>query len=108
MRLSIMAAEAPGHAIVSPAKKRTKRPTRLGVVTSDKRDKTIAVTVSYSVKHPKYGKYIRRRTVLHAHDEKNEATTGDKVEITMCRPLSKSKCWRLLRIIERAPRGGAA
>jgi small subunit ribosomal protein S17 len=107
MRLTIMAVEAPGQAVVSPAKKRAKRPTRLGVVTSDKRDKTIAVTVSYSVRHPKYGKHIRRRTVLHAHDEKNEAATGDRVEIVMCRPLSKSKCWRLLRIIERAPGGRA-
>ena len=101
-----MAAEGSGQAVVSPVKKRTKRPTRLGVVTSDKRDKTIAVTVSYSVKNPKYGKYIRRRTVLHAHDEQNEAAVGDKVEIMMCRPLSKTKCWRLLRIIDRAPRGG--
>jgi small subunit ribosomal protein S17 len=108
MRLSIMAAHEQGQAVVFPAKKRAKRPTRLGVVTSDKRDKTIAVTVSYSVKHPKYGKYIRRRTVLHAHDENNEAAKGDKVEIMMCRRLSKSKCWRLWRIIERAPRGGAA
>ena len=103
-----MAAEGSGQAVVSPVKKRTKRPTRLGVVTSDKRDKTIAVTVSYSVRNPKYGKYIRRRTVLHAHDEQNEAAVGDKVEIMMCRPLSKTKCWRLLRIIDRAPRGGAA
>ena len=103
-----MAAEAPAQAVVSPAKKRAKRPTRLGVVTSDKRDKTIAVTVAYSVKHPKYGKYIRRRTVLHAHDEKNEAAQGDQVEIMMCRPLSKTKCWRLVRIIDRAPRGGTA
>ena len=104
----MMAADAPGQAVVSPAKKRAKRPTRLGVVTSDTRNKTIAVTVSYLVKHPKYGKHMRRRTVLHAHDEQNEASKGDKVEITMCRPLSKSKCWRLLRIVERAPRGGAA
>lgn len=104
----MMAVDAPGQAIVSPPRKRAKRPTRLGVVTSDKRDKTIAVTVSYLVKHPKYGKHLHRRTVLHAHDEKNEACKGDKVEIAMCRPLSKSKCWRLLRIVERAPRGGAA
>jgi small subunit ribosomal protein S17 len=103
-----MAAEATGQATVTPPRKRGKRPTRVGMVTSDKRDKTIAVTVSYSVRHPKYGKYIRRRTVLHAHDEKNEAVTGDKVEITLCRPLSKTKSWRLARILERAPRGGAA
>ena len=103
-----MTPEAAGQAVVSPPKKRSKRPTRIGVVTSDKRDKTIAVTFSYSVKHPKYGKYIRRRTVLHAHDEKNEAAVGDKVEIALCRPLSKTKSWRLTRIVERVPRGGAA
>ncbi|MFQ5804945.1 MAG: 30S ribosomal protein S17 [Phycisphaerae bacterium] len=103
-----MAAEESGQALVSPPKKRGKRPTRIGVVTSHKRDKTIAVTVSYSVKHPKYGKYIRRRTVLHAHDESNAAATGDKVEIVLCRPLSKTKTWRLMRILTRAPRGGAA
>ena len=103
-----MAVAAPGQAVVSPPKKRTKRPTRIGVVSSHQRDKTIAVMVSYSVKHPKYGKYIRRRTVLHAHDEQNEAITGDKVQIALCRPLSKTKSWRLLRILERAPRGGAA
>jgi small subunit ribosomal protein S17 len=108
MRLRTMPAEESVQAVVSPARKRTRRPTRLGLVTSDKRDKTIAVTVSYLVKHPKYGKYIRRRTVLHAHDEKNEAAKGDKVEIMMCRPLSKTKCWRLIRIVDRAPRGGAA
>jgi len=108
MRLDTMAAEESGQATVNPPKARRKRPTRIGTVTSDKRDKTITVTVSYSVRHPKYGKYIRRRTRLHAHDEKNEAGTGDKVEIIICRPLSKTKSWRLLRIIERAPRGGAA
>jgi len=103
-----MAAEATGQALVSPPRKRTHRPTRIGVVTSDKRDKTIAVTVSYSVKHPKYGKYLRRRTVLHAHDEQNDAAIGDKVEIAQCRPLSKSKSWRLVRILDRAPSGGVA
>lgn len=101
-----MAAEGPAQAVVSPPKVRAKRPTRIGVVTSHKRDKTIAVTVSYSVKHPKYGKYIRRRTILHAHDEKNEAVTGDKVEIALCRPRSKTKNWRLVKILGQAPRGG--
>ena len=102
-----MAVEA-AQAVVSPPKARTKRPTRIGVVTSDKREKTIAVTVSFNVKDPKYGKYVRRRTTLHAHDEKNEAAVGDKVEIMLCRPVSKTKSWRLLRILERAPRGGVA
>ena len=74
-----------------------------GVVASDKGDKTIKVVVNYQTKHPKYGKYLRRRTVLHAHDEKNEAREGDTVEIAECRPLSKTKHHRLLRIVERAP-----
>ena len=106
MRLNTMAAEQSGQAVVSPPKARRKRPTRIGVVTSDKRSKTITVRVSYSVRHPKYGKYVRRRTGLHAHDAQNEAALGDKVEIVLCRPLSKTKSWRLVRIIERAPRGG--
>jgi small subunit ribosomal protein S17 len=74
-----------------------------GVVASDKADKTIKVVVEYQTRHPKYGKYLNRRTVLHAHDEKNEAGEGDTVEIAECRPLSKTKHHRLLRIIQRAP-----
>jgi len=75
----------------------------VGVVASDKGNKTIKVVVDYQMRHPKYGKYLKRRTVLHAHDEKNEAKEGDKVELTECRPLSKTKHHRLLRIVERAP-----
>jgi len=74
-----------------------------GVVASDKGNKTIKVVVEYQQKHPKYGKYLKRRTVLHAHDEKNEAKEGDTVEIAECRPLSKTKHHRLLRIVQRAP-----
>ena len=74
-----------------------------GVVASDKGDKTIKVVVNYQTKHPKYGKYLKRRTTLHAHDEKNEAAEGDLVEIAECRPLSKTKHHRLLRIVEKAP-----
>ena len=74
-----------------------------GVVASDKGDKTIKVVVNYQTKHPKYGKYLKRRTVLHAHDEKNDAKLGDTVEIAECRPLSKTKHHRLVRIVERAP-----
>src|SRR4051794_33185350 len=74
-----------------------------GVVASDKGDKTIKVVVNYQTKHPKYGKYLKRRTVLHAHDAKNEAKEGDTVEIAECRPLSKTKHHRLLRIVEKAP-----
>src|SRR5205085_2847123 len=74
-----------------------------GVVASDKGDKTIKVVVEYQMRHPKYGKYLKRRTVLHAHDEKNEAKEGDTVELAECRPLSKTKHHRLLRIVTKAP-----
>jgi len=74
-----------------------------GVVASDRANKTIKVVVEYQTRHPKYGKYIKRRTVLHAHDENNDAREGDVVEIAECRPLSKTKHHRLLRIVERAP-----
>ena len=83
--------------------KRSPLHTITGVVASDKGDKTIKVVVDYQTKHAKYGKYLKRRTVLHAHDEKNEAKEGDTVEITECRPLSKTKHHRLLRIVQRAP-----
>ena len=72
-----------------------------GVVASDKGDKTIKVVVNYQTKHPKYGKYLKRRTVLHAHDEKNEAKLGDTVEIAECRPMSKTKHHRLLKVVQR-------
>ena len=74
-----------------------------GVVASDKGNKTIKVVVNYQTRHPKYGKFLKRRTVLHAHDEKNEAKEGDTVEIAECRPLSKTKHHRLLRITQKAP-----
>src|SRR5271154_3201024 len=74
-----------------------------GVVASDKADKTIKVVVDYQMRHPKYGKYLKRRTVLHAHDEKNEAKEGDTVEITEGRPLSKTKHHRLLGILQQEP-----
>src|SRR3981081_3915627 len=88
------------------AKTVEKRPllrTLTGVVASDKGDKTIKVVVNYQTRHPKYGKFLKRRTVLHAHDEKNEAKEGDTVEIAECRPLSKTKHHRLLRIVTKAP-----
>jgi small subunit ribosomal protein S17 len=75
----------------------------LGVVASDKGHKTIKVVVNYQTRHEKYGKYLKRRTILHAHDEKNEAKEGDTVEIAECRPLSKTKHHRLLRIVQKAP-----
>ena len=82
--------------------------TRTGVVETDKRHKTRKVVVSYMAKHPKYGKYVRQRTVLHVHDEHNESRVGDVVEVAQCRPLSKTKCWRLLRIVEKRSEQAAA
>src|SRR5215472_3286965 len=78
---------------------RGKRRVVTGVVTSDKMNKTRRVEVPRLVKHPRYGKYVRRRTVCHAHDENNESHTGDTVEIMETRPLSKTKCWRLVRVV---------
>jgi len=98
-----MSPETSEHPSPAPTHRRGQRATRIGVVTSSRRNKTIRVTVSYMVRHPKYGKYLRRRTVLHAHDERNECRDGDVVEVAQCRPLSKTKCWRLVRIISRAP-----
>src|SRR5436305_11525848 len=74
-----------------------------GVVASEKGNKTIKVVVNYQTRHPKYGKYLKRRTVLHAHDEKNEAKEGDTVQIAECRPLSRTKHHRLLKIVQKAP-----
>ena len=73
-----------------------------GVVTSNKMDKTITVLVEKSVKHPVYGKYIKRSNKVHAHDENNECNMGDTVEVSQCRPLSKSKSWTLEKIVTRA------
>ncbi len=77
-------------------------PRRVGIVESDARDKTRRVTIRFTVKHPKYGKYLRRRTVLHVHDEDNVSRKGDRVEIAECRPISKTKSWVLLRVVEAA------
>lgn len=74
---------------------------KIGVVETDGRDKTRKVVVSYVAKHPKYGKYVARRTVLHVHDEANESRRGDVVEVVQCRPISKTKSWRLHRVVER-------
>ncbi|MEQ8770926.1 MAG: 30S ribosomal protein S17 [Phycisphaerales bacterium] len=75
--------------------------TRIGVVESDKRDKTRKVVIQYRAKHPKYGKYVLKRTVLQVHDEGNESGAGDVVEIAECRPVSKTKRWRLVRVVEK-------
>jgi small subunit ribosomal protein S17 len=76
--------------------------TLTGRVTSNKMQKTITVLIERKVKHPKYGKYIKRSTKLHAHDEENTCHEGDVVEISQSRPLSKTKSWRLERIVTRA------
>ena len=74
-----------------------------GIVASDKGDKTIKVVVNFQTKHEKYGKYLKRRTVYHAHDEANEAREGDTVEIAECRPMSRTKHHRLVRVVLKAP-----
>jgi len=76
--------------------------TKTGRVVSDKRDKTRTVVIEFQVRHPKYGKYLLRRTKLNVHDEKNQSHVGDRVEITNCRPVSKTKSWRLVRVVEKA------
>lgn len=81
---------------------RNLRKSRVGVVSSNKMTKTITVAVERKVKHPIYGKFVKKTTKFHAHDEKNEATIGDIVKIMETRPLSKTKRWRLLEILEKA------
>ncbi len=76
--------------------------TLTGRVVSNKMDKTITVVVERRVKHPIYGKFITRSTKVHAHDEANECQIGDTVTVQQCRPLSKTKTWRLVNVIERA------
>ena len=71
-----------------------------GVVASKSGDRTIKVVMTYQTKHPKYGKYLKRRSVAHVHDEENLAKPGDVVEICKCRPMSKTKSWRLLKITD--------
>ncbi len=78
---------------------RGRRISRTGKVVSKSGDKTIKVRYDYTVKHPKYGKYMRKSTFLHAHDAENTAKMGDVVEVVDCRRLSKTKCWRLMKII---------
>ena len=81
---------------------RTLRKVRVGMVVSDKMDKTVVVAIEDNVKHPVYGKIIKRTLKVHAHDESNECGVGDKVEIMETRPLSKTKRWRVVEIIEKA------
>lgn len=81
---------------------RNLRKTRIGVVSSNKMDKTITVGVLRKVKHPLYGKFVKKTTKFHVHDEKQEANIGDTVRIMETRPLSKTKRWRLVEIVEKA------
>lgn len=84
------------------AEERALRKTRVGKVVSDKMDKTIVVAIEDHVKHPAYGKIISRTTKIYAHDEENSCGIGDTVELMETRPLSKTKRWRLVRVIEKA------
>ena len=81
---------------------RNLRKTRVGIVSSDKMDKTIVVSIVDNVKHPLYGKIVKRTYKLKAHDENNECKVGDRVRVMETRPLSKDKRWRLVEIMERA------
>ena len=81
---------------------RNLRKTRVGIVVSDKMDKTITVAIEDNVRHPIYGKIINRTLKVHAHDENNECGIGDKVSIMETRPLSKTKRWRLVSVVEKA------
>jgi len=83
------------------AEERNLRKTRIGVVTSNKMTKTITVAVERKVKHPIYGKFVKKTTKFHAHDDKNECSIGDIVKIMETRPLSKTKRWRLVEIVEK-------
>ncbi|AVM70033.1 30S ribosomal protein S17 [Lachnospiraceae bacterium oral taxon 500] len=84
------------------AEERNMRKTRVGIVSSDKMDKTITVKVETNVKHPLYGKVVKQTKKLKAHDENNECKIGDRVRVMETRPLSKDKHWRLVEIIEKA------
>jgi small subunit ribosomal protein S17 len=76
--------------------------TQIGSVISDKMDKTATVLIERKVKHPLYGKFVKKSTKLHIHDENNECTMGDTVQITECRPMSKTKSWTLVKVMEKA------
>ncbi len=80
---------------------RNLRKTRIGIVSSNKMDKTITVKVERKIKHPIYGKFLKKTTSFHAHDEKNECSIGDTVKIMETRPMSKTKRWRLVEIVEK-------
>ncbi|HEX7009936.1 MAG TPA: 30S ribosomal protein S17 [Phycisphaeraceae bacterium] len=89
----------------SPARRLSR--VKVGVVTSDKRDKTRTVVVDYQARHSKYGKYLKRQAKYQVHDPKNASKQGDLVEISPCRPISKTKAWRLVRVVREAPAAAA-
>lgn len=91
-----------GSESVATVSMRRHRDRRVGTVVSDKGDKTITVRFDFTVKHPKYGKYYRRSTHLRTHDENNDAHVGDVVEVVACRRYSKTKSWRLTRVVRSA------
>jgi len=90
-------------AVETPEEDRKTRRTLVGVVTRDKTLKTRRVEIQRLDMHPRYGKFIKRRTVCYVHDEMNDSNMGDTVEIMECRPMSKTKHWRLIRVVQRAP-----
>ena len=87
--------------VVTTTIDRNLRKIRVGVVSSNKMDKSIVVKVERKVKHPLYGKFVKKSTKFHAHDEKNECSIGDKVKIMETRPISKTKRWRLVEVVEK-------
>ena len=95
-------APTPDTAADTPATERNSRKVRVGLVVSSKMDKTITVAIERQVKHPIYGKFVKQTTKLKAHDETNDAGEGDTVRIQETRPLSKTKRWRLVEVVERA------
>lgn len=78
--------------------------TRTGTVISKSGDKSIVIAIDYKIKHPKYGKYVKRRTKLYVHDEQNQAEIGDVVDVAQCSPMSKTKSWRLVTVSQKAVR----
>ncbi|MDD4889637.1 MAG: 30S ribosomal protein S17 [Phycisphaerae bacterium] len=93
-----MANEQSGQSVARTARRR-----QVGMVVSDVRDKTVTVRLEYQAEHSRYGKQIRRRTRIQVHDEKNEAKIGDRVQVMECRPISKTKTWRLEKILASSP-----
>ncbi len=80
----------------------SKTKTRTGTVISKSGDKSIVIAIDYKIKHPKYGKYVKRRTKLYVHDEQNQAEIGDVVDVMQCSPMSKTKSWRLVTVSQKA------